>query len=119
MDGTPFFMTGDTWLAGATWRLPFRGTSTDKEYQPGPGIGFENAVTFRRKQGYNSVSMITSLPNWECDIHPVTYADSSGIYLQNAWEKFGYHTQGGELTSKDMRNEYGNSPREHRVFMAL
>lgn len=109
-DGTPFFMTGDTWLAGATWRLPFRGTSTDREYRPGPGIGFEDAVTFRREQGYNSVSMIASFPNWECDIHPATYADSSGIYLRNAWEKFGCHTEGGELTSKDMRDEYGNRP---------
>ena len=27
-DGTPFFMIGDTWLAGATWRLPFRNAAS-------------------------------------------------------------------------------------------
>src|SRR5690606_28597110 len=26
-DGTPFFMVGDTWLAGSTWRLPYRNAS--------------------------------------------------------------------------------------------
>ena len=24
-DGTPFFLTGDTWLAASTWRLPWKG----------------------------------------------------------------------------------------------
>src|SRR5690606_39230059 len=31
-DGTPFFMVGDTWLAGSTWRLPFRGAATSNDY---------------------------------------------------------------------------------------
>jgi hypothetical protein len=37
-DGTPFFMIGDTWLAGTTWRLPFRNAASPDNYQPGPGI---------------------------------------------------------------------------------
>src|SRR5690606_30450564 len=40
-DGTPFFMVGDTWLAGTTWRLPFRQATTNPDYRPAPGIGFE------------------------------------------------------------------------------
>jgi hypothetical protein len=109
-DGTPFFMIGDTWLAGTTWRLPFRGATTSKEYVPGPGIGFEDAVTYRKNQGYNSVSMIACFPNWESDLHASTYADSNGIYLRNAWEKFDYLVEHDKMTSKNMRDEYGNRP---------
>jgi hypothetical protein len=109
-DGTPFFMIGDTWLAGATWRLPLRGASSPKKYVPGPGIGFEDAVTYRKNQGYNSVSMIACFPNWESDCYASTYADSNGIYLRNAWEKFDYLVDSGKMTSKDMRDEYGNRP---------
>ncbi len=109
-DGTPFFLIGDTWLAGTTWRLPFRGVESSDNYIPGPGIGFEDAVAYRKKQGFNSVSMIACFPNWESDCNPSTYADRNGIYLRNAWEKFGYYTEEGELTSKNMRDENGNKP---------
>ena len=111
-DGTPFFLVGDTWLAGTSWRLPFRGIKTADDYTPAPGIGFEDAVSYRKKQGFNSVSMIACFPNWESDCNASTYADKNGIYLRNAWEKFGYYTKKGELTSKDMRDEYGNKPFE-------
>ncbi len=109
-DGTPFFMVGDTWLAGTTWRLPFRGVTPAENYMPGPGIGFEDAVAYRKRQGYNSVSMIACFPNWESDCHPSTYADSSGLYLRNAWEKFDYLVDSGKMTAKNMRDEYGNRP---------
>ncbi len=109
-DGTPFFMLGDTWLAGTTWRLPFRGVAAAENYTPGPGIGFEDAVAYRKRQGFNSVSMIACFPNWESDGKANTYADSSGIYLRNAWEKFGYPAGKGKMTAKDMRDEYGNKP---------
>ena len=109
-DGTPFFMIGDTWLAGATWRLPFRNASTTDDYVPGPGIGFEDAVIYRKNQGYNSVSMIASFPNWEADMNPSTYADPECIYVRNAWEKFDYLVDKDNMTSKDMRDEYGNKP---------
>ena len=109
-DGTPFFLIGDTWLAGSTWRLPFRSSVTADNYEPGPGMGFEDAVQYRKKQGFNSVSMIACFPNWEADYNASTYADSNGIYIRNAWEKFGYLTKDGEMTAKDMRDEYGNKP---------
>ena len=124
-DGSPFFLVGDTWLAGTTWRLPFRNAATPDDYQPGPGIGFEDAVLYRKRQGFNSVSMIASFPNWEADYHPSTYADAGGVYLRNAWEKFGYDVAGaagtdasggsgywGSLTAKSMRDEYGHLPFE-------
>ncbi|MDP3443130.1 MAG: DUF5060 domain-containing protein, partial [Ignavibacteria bacterium] len=122
-DGTPFFMIGDTWLAAATWRLPFRNAETSDKYVPGPGMGFEDAVIYRKAQGFNSVSMIACFPNWESDLNPSTYADSNGIYIRNAWEKFGYDVAGaagtdasggssywGSFTSKNMRDEAGNLP---------
>lgn len=122
-DGTPFFMVGDTWLAGATWRLPYRNASTSENYEPGPGIGFEDAVVYRKRQGFNSVSMIAAFPNWEADRNPSTYANHDGIYLRNAWEKFGYDVAEGKgtdasgglsywgtFTAKNMRDEYGNLP---------
>ncbi|MBN2349485.1 MAG: DUF4038 domain-containing protein [Bacteroidales bacterium] len=109
-DGTAFFMTGDTWLAGATWRLPFRGAAVMSDYVPGPGIGFEDAVNYRKNQGFNSVSMISCFPNWESDLNAATYADSTGLFLRNAWEKFDYLVADGNMTSKNMRDEYGNKP---------
>jgi hypothetical protein len=109
-DGTPFFMLGDTWLAGTTWRLPFRGAATHEDYVPGPGIGFEDAVVYRKVQGFNSVSMISCFPNWESDNNASTYANSDGIYVRNAWEKFDYLGENGKMTAKNMRDEYGNLP---------
>ena len=109
-DGAPFFMIGDTWLAGTTWRLPYRGTAPAKDYVPGPGIGFEDAVNFRKNQGFNSVSMIACFPNWEADLNPSTYADSNKLYVRNAWEKFDYLVANGSMTAKNMRDEYGNRP---------
>jgi hypothetical protein len=122
-DGTPFFMTGDTWLAGATWRLPFRNAEPPVDYEPGPGMGFEDAVQYRKRQGFNSVSMIAAFPNWEADLNPSTFPDRNGIFLRNAWEKFGYDVADGPgmdasggsgywgtLTAKNMRDEYGNLP---------
>jgi len=109
-DGTPFFMVGDTWLAGTTWRLPFRNAAPADNYVPGPGIGFEDAVIYRKKQGFNSVSMISCYPNWEADGNANTFADDEGLYIRNAWEKFDYLTEDGRMTSKDMRDELGNKP---------
>ena len=109
-DGTAFFLVGDTWLAGTTWRLPSRDNEPVKDYQPGPGIGFEDAVQYRKAQGFNSVSMIACFPNWESDNMPATYADTAGIYLRNAWEKFGYPAEDGTPTAKNMRDENGNLP---------
>jgi hypothetical protein len=119
-DGTPFFLLGDTWLAASTWRLPWRGVPARGEVSPGPGIGFEEAVAFRRRQGFNSISVISAFPNWDADHHGATFANADGVYLRNAWEKFGFWApdaavttaDGATTTAKDMADEQGNRPFE-------
>jgi hypothetical protein len=117
-DGTPFFLLGDTWLAASTWRLPFRGVPAAPDYRPGPGIGFEEAVAYRKRQGFNSASLISAFPNWDADHRGATFANADGVYLRNAWEKFGFWapdakvttSDGATTTAKDMADEQGHRP---------
>ncbi|WP_221031916.1 DUF5060 domain-containing protein [Actomonas aquatica] len=117
-DGTPFFWLGDTWLAASTWRLPYRGERAAPDYEPAAGISFEEAVAYRKRQGFNSVSFIAAFPNWAADHRGATYANADGVYLRNAWEKFGHWAAHGEIstadgaitTGKDMHDEHGNRP---------
>jgi hypothetical protein len=119
-DGAPFFMIGDTWLAASTWRLPMRGTPATQDYVPAAGISFEEAVGYRKRQGYNSISFIASYPNWDADSHGATFANADGVFLRNAWEKFGHWApnaristaDGATTTAKDMPDEHGNRPFE-------
>jgi hypothetical protein len=119
-DGSPFFMVGDTWLAASTWRLPFKGVQPSPGYVPAEGIGFEEAIAWRKRQGFNSISFIAAFPNWAADHHGATYANKDGVYLRTAWEKFGHWapsakiaTDDGALTTgKDMHDEAGNRPFE-------
>lgn len=119
-DGTPFFMVGDTWLAASTWRLPFKGITPAADYVPAPGISFEEAVAWRKRQGFNSVSFIAAFPTWAADHHGATYANKDGVFLRNAWEKFGHWApnasittaDGATTTAKDMADERGNRPFE-------
>jgi hypothetical protein len=118
-DGSPFFLVGDTWLAASTWRLPFGGgVSATKDYTPGSGISFEQAVAWRKAQGFNSISFIAAFPNWDADSHGATFANKDGVFLRNAWEKFGHWApnakistaDGATTTAKDMGDEHGNRP---------
>jgi hypothetical protein len=117
-DGTPFFLVGDTWLAASTWRLPWRGAAASPNYIPAEGISFEEAVDWRRRQGYNSVSFIAAFPNWAADHRGATFANKDGVFLRNAWEKFGTWApnakistaDGNTTTAKDMHDEHGNRP---------
>lgn len=115
-DGTPFFILGDTWLAASTWRLPMKGNEPRADYVPGPGIGFEDAITYRKRQGFNSISFIAAFPNWAADAHGATYTDAKGVAIRNAWEKFGVWAPGAKITTadgatttaKNMEDETGN-----------
>ncbi len=118
-DGTPFFLLGDTWLAASTWRLPWKnGAPPAPDYVPGPGISFEEAVAWRKRQGFNSISFIAAFPNWAADQRGATYANKDGVFLRNAWEKFGHWApnakistpDGATTTGKDMHDEDGNRP---------
>lgn len=110
-DGTPFFLVGDTWLGAATWRLPLTGQPAPVDYEPSRGITFEQAVAWRKRQGYNSVSMIAAFPTWATDQYPATYADRNGVFLRNAWEEFGVLVD-GKPTAKAMHDEHGYRPFE-------
>ncbi len=117
-DGTPFFLVGDTWLAASTWRLPMTGVTPRADYVPGPGISFEDAVSYRKRQGFNSISFIAAFPNWAADSHGATYIDANGVAIRNAWEKFGVWApnakittaDGATTTAKNMEDEAGNIP---------
>jgi hypothetical protein len=111
-DGTPFFLLGDTWLGAATWRLPLTGRAAEAGYQAAPGVTFEQAVALRRRQGFNSVSMIAAFPTWASDQYAATYADRKGVYYRNAWEKFGVMVPGDKPTAKGMEDERGYRPFE-------
>ena len=117
-DGTPFFLTGDTWLAASTWRLPWKGQRPAADYVPAEGISFEEAVDWRKRQGFNSISFIAAFPNWAADERGATFANKDGVFLRNAWEKFGHWApnaristaDGATTTAKDMHDESGNRP---------
>ncbi|HEX5161873.1 MAG TPA: DUF5060 domain-containing protein [Steroidobacteraceae bacterium] len=117
-DGTPFFLVGDTWLAASTWRLPWKGQQPAADYVPAEGISFEEAVAWRKRQGFNSISFIAAFPNWAADEHGATFANKDGVFLRNAWEKFGSWApnakistaDGATTTAKDMHDEAGNRP---------
>jgi hypothetical protein len=111
-DGTPFFLLGDTWLGAVTWRLPITGKAANPDYDAAPGVTFEEAVALRKRQGFNSVSMIAAFPTWESDQYPNTYADTHGVYYRNAWEAFGILTPGNKPTGKGMQDERGYRPFE-------
>jgi len=116
-DGTPFFLLGDTWLAASTWRLPITGgAEPPADYVPVSGIGFEDAVAYRKRQGFNSISFIAAFPNWAADSNGATFVDSHGVTIRNAWEKFGTWApnakvstaDGATTTAKNMEDEHGN-----------
>ena len=105
-DGYPFFMLGDTWWAASTWRYPLKGIQAEPDYFPKAGISFEEAVSFRKRQGYNTIAMIAAYPNWKVDAYPHEYMNADSVGIRQAWEKR------GKDTSKDMHDEMGNMPFE-------
>jgi len=105
-DGHPFFMLGDTWWAASTWRYPLKWTKPAVDYVPEEGISFEEAVSFRKRQGYNTIAMIATYPNWQVDNLPHEYMNADSVGVRQAWEKSGMDT------SKDMHDEVGNMPFE-------
>ena len=100
-DGTPFFYLADTWWACSTWRYPFKGASLASFSEPGTGFSFEEAVQFRKTQGYNGVAMIASYPSWQ-SAGPATVVDDNGIVLRAAWDIDGACAR--------MPDESGNQP---------
>lgn len=67
-DGTPFFMLGDTWLAGTTYRLPFRGVPGAKNYTPAPGIGYRNDYLIKVTESFDQLNDIKSSHHFFLDV---------------------------------------------------
>ncbi len=103
-DGTPFFLLGDTWWSASTWRFPLKGITPDTNYFPTEGISLEEAVQYRKKQGFNTIAMIAAYPNWKVDNYPAQYINADSVAVRQAWEKNGMNT------AKDMNDEKGNMP---------
>ena len=104
-DGYPFFLLGDTWWSASTFRFPLTGNTPDPSWHPGPEqFSFENALLWRKQQGYNSIALIAAYPNWDDDAFPHEFIDENSIGIRQAWEKSGC------FSAKDMHDEYGNRP---------
>jgi hypothetical protein len=110
-DGTPFFFVADTWYAAGSWRYPLKGVEPPPDYEPGPGIGLEEAVQFRKRQGYNGIAVIASFPNWyEDDAGYNGYGgnivrDVNDVPLRQAWER-----GGDEEKAESMHADDGSIP---------
>jgi hypothetical protein len=101
-DGTPFFIIGDTWLAGATARHKWYEDDTDRPL--GPEAGFKDHVKYRKAQGYNSVVMIASLPQWFNDGKPNRiFLEDGETVVRDSW------VHPDTRSGKDMFNEGGNA----------
>lgn len=103
-DGSPFFMLGDTWWSAGTWRYPLKGIEPKDDYIPDEGISLEEALHFRKKQGYNTIAMIAAFPNWDADDFPPQFMDIDSIGIRQAWEK------NSTNTAQDMHDDDGNRP---------
>lgn len=111
-DGTPFFLSGDTWWAATTWRVPISGVDPGEDYKPATGITFEGLIAYLMKREYNSINLIACYPNWDFDGKPSAFKDGNGVTVRASWAKWGYQTADGKNQSKDMQDELGNKPFE-------
>jgi hypothetical protein len=110
-DGTPCYLTGDTWWATPTYRYPWDDSAPEAapEAEPKgaldvrPGMSFQEMVQYRKRQGYNLIAMIAALPAWANDGLPAhIWADeAAGLGIRQAWQ------QAGTQSAKDMHNEGG------------
>ncbi len=101
-DGTPYFLTGDTWWAVPTFR--YRWYDDDQPRSLGPEAGFKDFVRFREKQGYNCIAMIAGFPNWANDDKPARLNMPDGTVLRAAWK------QAGTDSAKNMADDFGQRP---------
>ncbi len=100
-DGTPFFYMADTWWAVPTFR--YKWYDDDRERPAGPEMGFKDMVRVRKRQGYNGVAMLASMPAWAADGRPARIRLDDGTWVRDAWRK------PGTDTAKDMHNEGGRA----------
>lgn len=105
-DGTPFFLLGDTCWSVPTfrWKLVAGEAADRRSAPPGPGMTLNDAVQFRKAQGYNCIAMIASWPHWANDGKPAQITMPDGTPVRDAWG------QAGTKSAKDMHDQDGNRP---------
>ncbi len=82
-DGTPFYMLADTWWGAPTWRYPLTGQSIPADYTPdSTNFSFEGGIHWLKELGFNSIGIITALPNWSDNGGKNMY-DSTGILIRS------------------------------------
>lgn len=104
-DGTPFFLLADTWYSASTFRFPLKGVAPNPGYVPGPGIGLEEAVQYRKNQGYNSAAIIACFPAWADDGFPPRFFEDD-VMQRDAWKLWTLDRP------QDMHDDDGNRPFE-------
>lgn len=105
-DGTPFFMLAETQWSAATYRLPFANVVIAQDYQPSASNwSFEGAVQWMKKQGYNTLAMIATHPNWNNDSYGLQVNDNANVVI-----RAGKNISGSDSVCRDMHDENGNRP---------
>ena len=100
-DGTPYIMLGDTWWSVPSFR--FIWYDDDKPRPFDETMGFKDMVRLRREQGYNSVAILATFPNWVNDGLPyrLIIEDERKTLLRSAW------VDPETNSPKEMHNENG------------
>lgn len=102
-DGTPYFIVGDFFYPASTWRYRWR--DSDEKYAPDdPQAGFKDLLDYRRRQGFNTIFIISSFPSWGYDGRPAAFRDDAGVPMRDAWP------HGDEKRAEDMVNEDNERP---------
>lgn len=82
-DGSPFYMLADTWWGAPTWRYPLKGKTIPEDYVPDSlNFSFEGGIQWLKKMGFNSIGIITALPNWADNGGKDVY-DNAGVLIRS------------------------------------
>jgi len=102
-DGTPFYWLADTMWTIPTFRFPWY--DDDVERPVGPEMGFKDIIRYRRRQGFNGVTILACFPNWAHDGLParIVMDDGYGTVVRASWP------HPGDRSAKDMSNEGGRA----------
>jgi hypothetical protein len=84
-DGTPFLYIADTWWSIPSWRFIWYDDDNPRPFDE--TMGFKDMVQYRKKQGYNGVTIMASLHNWVNDglPHRLVIDDEKKTLLRGAW----------------------------------
>ena len=102
-DGTPYFIQGDYFYPASTTRYIWR--DSDESYPvDSPRAGFKDILKYRKTQGFNTIYIISSFPNWAYDGWPAKFSDETGVPLRDTWPN------GNQDRAENMVNEENERP---------